>query len=153
MATDRIERLRLLMQAENIVEAPPENVPDSIPDISWEASPEIIWGSRLQNSARQGSGGGDSSSSDQDYAVRKTVATPPKKQRKVRALSTLAAFTDQDEEKPIIGDLGPLQIGYCPILAVTKFPYKFMRGSAALVEKVSRKYFVSSKIWDRKWTM
>ncbi|MCJ1289292.1 hypothetical protein MMC34_000824 [Xylographa carneopallida] len=153
MATDRIERLRLLMQAENIVEAPPENVPDSIPDISWEASPEIIWGSRLQNSARQGSGGGDSSSSDQDYAVRKTVATPPKKQRKVRALSTLAAFTDQDEEKPIIGDLGPLQIGYCPILAVTKFPYKFMRGSAALVEKVSRKYFVSSKIWDRKWTI
>ncbi|MCJ1284355.1 hypothetical protein MMC26_003686 [Xylographa opegraphella] len=60
---------------------------------------------------------------------------------------------DPDEENRTTGDMGSLHIGYCPILAVVKFPYKFMKGPTELVEKVSWRYFASSKIWDRKWTI
>ncbi|MCJ1432189.1 hypothetical protein MMC27_001545 [Xylographa pallens] len=148
------------MQAENITEALPQNVPETVPDICWEVSPEIIWASPLQDkeappqiSATWGDGGGGSSSSDDDYAVRKTVDIPKKKQQKPRTLPTLADSMDQDQENRNTGDMGPLQIWYCPILAVAKFPYKFMKGSAELVEKVSWRYFASSKIWDRKWTI
>ena len=157
---NKIERLRFLMQAENITEAPSQNVPETVPDTSWDVSPEIIWETPLQDeehppqiSATWGDGGGGTSSSEDDYAVRKTVEIPKKKQQKARTLLTLADSKDQDQENRITGDMGPLQIWYCPILAVAKFPYKFMKGSAALVEKVSWRYFASSKIWDRKWTM
>ena len=156
---DRIERLRILMEAENITEAPSQNVPEGVTDVSWEASPKNTWGippydkEAPQISAEWGHEGGASSSSDDDYAARKTVALSKKKQQKARNVPALADFTDQDEENRTTGDKGPLQIGYCPILAVAKFPYKFMKGSAVLVEKVSWRYFASSKIWDRKWTM
>ncbi|MCJ1417033.1 hypothetical protein MMC32_003372 [Xylographa parallela] len=157
---NKIERLRFLMQAENITEAPSQNVPETVPNTSWDVSPEIIWETPLQDeehppqiSATWGDGGGGTSSSEDDYAVRKTVEIPKKKQQKARTLLTLADSKDQDQENRITGDMGPLQIWYCPILAVAKFPYKFMKGSAALVEKVSWRYFASSKIWDRKWTI
>ncbi|MCJ1389545.1 hypothetical protein MMC18_002402 [Xylographa bjoerkii] len=160
MAIDRIERLRLLMQAENITETPPQNIPEDLTGISWKPPPEIDWDTPPQDkeatpqiSASLDGGGGGSSSSDDDYAVRKTVDIPKKKPPRARTLPTLADSMDQDEENRTTGDMGPLQIGYCPILAVAKFPYKFMKGSAALVEKVSWRYFASSKIWDRKWTI
>ncbi|MCJ1401165.1 hypothetical protein MMC11_004377 [Xylographa trunciseda] len=147
------------MRAEDITEAPLQNVPERLTKDKWEPPPEISWGIPPQDkeAAPQFSslsgGGGGSTSSDDDYAVRKTVDIPKKKLSKSRTYPALTDSTDQDEENRTTGDFGPLQTGYCPILAVAKFPYKFMKGSAALVEKVSWRYFASSRIWDRKWTI
>ena len=158
MAVDKMGRLRLLMQAENVLEVPKPNIPGPFTGEKWGTPPELSWEilpqdkeAALQISARWSGGG--SSSSDGNYAVRKTVDVPKKKQSKRRKPLLLAQAVDQDGENRTTGDLGPLHIGYCPILAVTKFPYKFMKGSSAIVEKVSWRFFACSRIWDRKWTM
>lgn len=97
---------------------------------------------------------GVSESSDDDYAVRRPPSVSSAKLRKARKARPSTDLLDQENQDRMIGDLGPLGAGYCPILAVAKYPYRFMKGSSTmLTEKVASRFFTSAKIWNRKWTM
>ncbi|MCJ1475032.1 hypothetical protein MMC13_003692 [Lambiella insularis] len=182
MAHDKMARLRLLMQKENVPEAPVE-VPNSLERTTNEQKPNpagcdaqgekfrvkaeenvdatsaaehVPDDSIDQQAPRQQSkvfGNHGGSSSSDDYPVRKTPLASSKKQSKVRKSRPLHRPVGQADELSTIKDLGCLGIGYCPILAVAKYPYKFMKGSAALTEQVACNFFSAAKFWDRKWTL
>jgi hypothetical protein len=43
----------------------------------------------------------------------------------------------------------PLGISFCPLLAVTKFPYKFVKKES--MQQIATAFFDEGKIWNREW--
>lgn len=48
-----------------------------------------------------------------------------------------------------IGKLAPNHQAFCPILAVSKYPYKFV--SSQISEHIAQKFFNDGKFWYRAW--
>ena len=141
MASERINRLRELMQQENIqedtvIQGRVEFV--TAPDSQYVLMDEVEKNYSL---------------SDDDYALRKTGKEAQKeREHNPQALPDLAKVVDVDENNRSVGQLVPAGIGFCPVLAAAKYPYKFLRESAKVIEQVSS-YFAAEKFWDREWTM
>lgn len=93
---------------------------------------------------------GASGSSDGEYAVRRSTQ---KKKKKTKRSRPLADVVDQDEQKRSLGDKSPPGIGFVPILALAKYPYKFLSASPSIVDSVSKGFFAAEKFWGRKWTV
>jgi len=53
-----------------------------------------------------------------------------------------------------VGEVAPSHLRFCPILALAKFPYKFL-GSAAWKSQqaIASQFFDQSKFWNRKWDL
>lgn len=49
------------------------------------------------------------------------------------------------------GQLSPPGTSFCPLIAMSKFPYTFV--SSRYSEAVARKYFAGGKFWGRKWEL
>lgn len=45
----------------------------------------------------------------------------------------------------------PSQNRFCPILPVSKFPYKFIRGEAS--QQIAERFFDEGKFWKREWKL
>lgn len=50
-----------------------------------------------------------------------------------------------------IGEQAPRDLQFCPLSAVAKFPYKFIKKTDS--EKVSKAYFAEGKFQARGWTL
>jgi hypothetical protein len=55
-------------------------------------------------------------------------------------------------ERPV-GELAPRNAEFCPILAVSRYPYKYMDPKSAISDKVSKAYFANEKFWKREWSL
>ena len=141
MASEMINRLRELMQQQNMQE---DAVVQEQPVlVSALVSQQVLENKLEENNA----------SSEDDYAVRKNVRETLKEQKRVsQTLPDLAKVVDIDEENRPVGQLAEAGIGFCPVLAAAKYPYKFLNESANIIEQVSS-YFAAEKFWNRKWTM
>jgi hypothetical protein len=49
------------------------------------------------------------------------------------------------------GDLAPFGKGFCPIVSVSKFPYKFV--PASVKQDVASQFFDDGKFWMREWDL
>ena len=45
----------------------------------------------------------------------------------------------------------PLGMSFCPLLAVTKFPYKFVKKE--FMQQIATVFFDEGKIWNREWEL
>ena len=94
------------------------------------------------------------SSSDDSYQARAPVPETRRKAAKGRNKTSPGNVSEHDTAHGEVGELPPLEMTFCPILAVSKFPYKFMSTSSAFMsEEVSRHFFAADKFWMRQWTM
>ncbi|KAK3065201.1 hypothetical protein LTS18_006410 [Coniosporium uncinatum] len=59
----------------------------------------------------------------------------------------------QASEKPDLqqGQLAPVKHSFCPILPISKFPYKFISGSDS--QQVASAFFDAGKFWQRSWDL
>ena len=55
--------------------------------------------------------------------------------------------------KPVAEDGGMALSEFCPMLAVAKYPYRFMDGSKHEIKLVADAFFTARKIWERNWTV
>ena len=157
MASDKVNRLQSLMQNQDLKDNHVEETP--VKETLAEADPfgvaPVDWGTEGYSvrdlSLSYLSGASDSS--DSEYAVRRTVPENQKKKKKYKRSRPLADMVDQDEQKRSLGDTPPLGMGFVPILAVAKYPYKFMTASPTIVDNVSKGFFAAEKFWGRKWTL
>jgi hypothetical protein len=53
----------------------------------------------------------------------------------------------------ITGDLSNVHLSrcFCPIVAVSKLPYKYLRGEAS--EAIAKQFFTEGKFWTRYWNL
>ena len=94
------------------------------------------------------------SSSDDSYQARAPVPETRRKAAKGRIKTNPGSLPEHDSAHCEVGEFPPLEMTFCPILAVSKFPYKFMStSSASMSEEVSRHFFAADKFWMRQWTM
>lgn len=149
MASKKLERLRLLL-GDDLFFALPEN--QEVPQASSEeaasktdapASPQVAV-TTIKASY---------SSSDDSYAARSQPTTVAKKQVKLRKEFSLEDVDVEDREGLMVGDRASEGMAFCPIMAVSKFPYRFMGKVNRVTEEVSKMFFAGNKFWERKWTM
>ena len=52
---------------------------------------------------------------------------------------------------PIPGDgkVAPLGLNFCPLIPITKFPYKFVKRE--FMQEIASAFFDEGKIWSREW--
>lgn len=43
----------------------------------------------------------------------------------------------------------PLGMNFCPLIAITKFPYKFV--NKQYMQQIASAFFDEGKIWNRDW--
>ena len=70
------------------------------------------------------------------------------------ALAVPAISNAGDTTYPFDPDYGkpaPLGVSFSPFLAVTKFPYKFVKKE--LLQPIASAFFDEGKIWNREWDM
>ena len=140
MASDRIDQLRTLMQQENI--QADTFIQEQIA-VSAPVSQHVLKNKLEENN----------SFSDDNYTVGENVKKAQKERNYIpQALPDLAKVVDADEENRSVGQLAQAGIGFCPVLVAAKYPYKFLKESAKIIEQVSS-YFAAEKFWDRRWTM
>ena len=83
------------------------------------------------------------------------------RRKRSAALSDSTAVSENHQPSPIdksldgrtVGELASLDMTFCPVAAVSKYPYKYMRASPTVSEVVSRNYFAAGIFWMRTWTM
>jgi hypothetical protein len=63
--------------------------------------------------------------------------------------STLPAMSTVEVKN--CGDLAPFGKGFCPIVSVSKFPYKFV--PASVKQDVASQFFDGGKFWMREWDL
>lgn len=56
-----------------------------------------------------------------------------------------------NEKKLKSGDLANLSIPFCPIMAISKYPYRFVSKHES--ENVAQAFFTEGKFWERLWDM
>jgi hypothetical protein len=70
-------------------------------------------------------------------------------------IRTMASAQHSDNTLPVTklqpGDLAPFGKGFCPIVALSKFPYKFV--PASVKQEVASKFFDGGKFWMRDWDL
>jgi len=158
MATDKLNRLQSLIQnvdledtavmETSIKETPVEQASVEEAPVNWYT------GNTVRESAlHEDYCSGASGSSDWDYAVRRLAPESQKKKKRVRKSRRLADMVDQDEMKRSLGDLSPAGMGFVPLLALAKYPYKFLSATPTVVDRVSKGFFAAEKFWSRKWTV
>ena len=57
--------------------------------------------------------------------------------------------SDKYELDPHMGEESPADTGFCPFLAIAKFPYKF--APAKYLQPIATAYFDSNQIYAREW--
>ena len=70
--------------------------------------------------------------------------------QKPALLSTMA---EPDPKGRVIGQLSDPGEIFCPILAVSRLPYKFINANQTTRDIISQQFFASGKFWDRRWTV
>ncbi|MCJ1256446.1 hypothetical protein MMC24_004267 [Lignoscripta atroalba] len=83
------------------------------------------------------------------------------RRKRSAALSDSTAVSENHQPSPIdksldgrtVGELASLDMTFCPVAAVSKYPYKYMRASPTVSEVVSRNYFAAGIFWMRTWTI
>ena len=91
------------------------------------------------------------SESDDDWSRPLPKSTKSRKE-KANQLH-FADFVEPDPEGRLLGQLASSGQSFCPILAVSKYPYRYLYSSSATVDLVSQSFFAAGKFWARKWTM
>lgn len=145
MASNRMDRLHSLMMNADPTDNPVAETPGGL--ITGEGAP-VNWGTEGNPVRPYLSGASDSS--DGEYAARRSTQ---KKKKKTKPSRPLADIVDQDEQKRSLGDISPSGMGFVPILALAKYPYKFLLASPSIVDSVSKGFFAAEKFWGRKWTV
>lgn len=116
------------------------------------------------------------SSSDEDYGhvpLRKNTRVPKKKFSHIKKAPPALGDDASDRLPPVlgssadewvsagdsagaiiweIGSLAPRGQPLSPILAVSKYPYKFV-ADKELSERIAQKFFIDGKFWRRQWDM
>ena len=59
----------------------------------------------------------------------------------------------RDPEKRLLAQVAPSTLTFSPILAVSKYPYRYMKSPSTESEEVSRRFFAGGIFWRRHWTM
>lgn len=78
-------------------------------------------------------------------------------QRSDKSPQAAAAIRQKDENRPRVGaklsrgDVGSSGHSYCPIISVSKFPYKYISGSDS--QRVAERFFDQGKFWQRGWEL
>ena len=56
-----------------------------------------------------------------------------------------------------LGDMAEVNVSFCPIMAVSKYPYRFMSSQGPankmLADQVSKELFAGGKFWQRQWSV
>lgn len=58
----------------------------------------------------------------------------------------------KDSSKQVQGEVGALG-DYCPVLAVSKFPYKYMNPTSTASDHVSKRFFADNRFWRNIWNL
>ncbi|OJD13377.1 hypothetical protein AJ78_06166 [Emergomyces pasteurianus Ep9510] len=61
---------------------------------------------------------------------------------------SISTFSHHSSEAAVCGDGVKL---FCPIVAVSRFPYKYVRGSVG--EQIAQRFFSEGKFWERSWDL
>ena len=95
-------------------------------------------------------------------AFQSEFAIPLKNQNNRTSTSAAGKATATTARKTAInqcqvGDMADINVSFCPITAVSKYPYRFMNShgpaNKMLVDQISRELFAKEKFWDRAWTV
>ncbi|KAL9052680.1 MAG: hypothetical protein Q9162_005239 [Coniocarpon cinnabarinum] len=73
-------------------------------------------------------------------------APPPSTAAPFRAKPHLLHFNPNHDR---LGELAPVHQAFCPIMAVSKYPYKFV--ASDISESIADRFFNAGKFWDRTW--
>ncbi|GAB7339866.1 hypothetical protein MBLNU457_6399t1 [Dothideomycetes sp. NU457] len=86
--------------------------------------------------------------------------------REVKALSQKRSSSPKMKPKPLdpssdslqtdkrLGEVSPLALRFCPILALAKFPYRYLPKSAWNSQQlIASKFFDEGKFWQRDWNL
>ena len=65
--------------------------------------------------------------------------------------ASVKSFKSAYESHPQLGRLASPDDQFCPVMAVAKYPYKFVHKH--LQEKIAQKFFNNGQFWDREWDM
>ncbi|KAI9703587.1 MAG: hypothetical protein M1836_007357 [Candelina mexicana] len=84
------------------------------------------------------------------FTTKKTTNAIPEKvfATETKAVRKTTKFVELDSQ---IGRLSPVSITFCPILAVAKYPYKYVTKETQ--ERVAQAFFAAGKFWERKWDL
>lgn len=66
-------------------------------------------------------------------------------------MHSLQALSQDDLRHQVLGRLAPIDQLFCPYSAVSKYPYKYMKGIAS--EEVSQAFFANGQFKARGWTV
>ena len=149
MAVSRVDRLRLLMgdikfadesRKGTIIKAESEEkrIKDAV-DEAARVEVERLKAEETQKAAIQGP-----MASYEGPTITVEYADMDEIMKKIRP---------QRAEKHAIGELAKPGMDFCPIVAVSKFPYKYMDPQSQISDKVSKGYFANEKFWNREWTL
>lgn len=87
---------------------------------------------------------------------RKGSANSP---RKTGALSRFSApwsdseDSEEDETTLEVGEEAVAGMRFCPLMAISRFPYKYLSANKRLMEGVADTAFNDGKFWERRWTV
>ena len=95
-------------------------------------------------------------------AFQSELNMPPKTQNKQsgpkaadKSIKMSAGKTAMTQRR--IDDMAAVNVSFCPIIAVSKFPYRFMSSNGPankmLVDQISQGLFAEGKFWDRAWSV
>ena len=155
MADTPLSRLELLMQGEDYKWFQEEKVsaerrlkstalaPPVLPEQDLITSDPTNWKSNQFHSILSISGS--------DHG--KPLSKKPARLRESAKKLGISEMAEPDPQGRVIGQLTDPDEFFCPLMAVSKYPYKFLAANSATCEKVSQLYFASGKFWDRKWTV
>ena len=60
---------------------------------------------------------------------------------------------NRDPQSRALGQLAEPNAKFCPIMAVSKYPYRYMDTYTATSAKVSEGFFAGGKFFERQWTV
>lgn len=92
------------------------------------------------------------SASEDDWSRPLPISTKSRKEKTMNQLH-FADVAEPDPEGRLLGQLASFGQTFCPILAVSKYPYRYLYTSSATADLVSQNFFAAGKFWARKWTM
>ena len=161
MAGDKLATLKLLMEGEDFDWTPSK---DTVPDCHNNAGVQFDFNTSVPETNRQ-----DDTlqarispsskptepviSTSENQRVILEAQKPKNEIGSSFAQPQLSDFVTLDPEKRLLGQVAPPKLSFSPILAISKYPYKYMPSPTTESEEVSQKFFAGGIFWRRRWTM
>ncbi len=168
----KLEKLKLMIGDEDLMsedgtpsepdleQAPDENPEPDISTLSLFSGPEyrddtivpVSWGSDSEEevSSQPPPPALPPRADLASFTYKKTTNTTPETgpPTEVKSVKKTKKISELDGQ---VGQLSSLSTTFCPILAVAKFPYKYITKEHQ--ERVAQAFFAGGKFWERTWDL